>query len=904
MMKKQYLSYQDTIDFLARAMEKHPNLIRLENIGDTHEGRPIMMVTVSQDVAYADLKPALLYTGTIHAREWIGIELAVNFIQYLLDNYPSNPDVVEALTRNTMYMVPCLNPDGFEYSRQHFSFWRKNRRDNGDGTFGVDLNRNFGINFRRSTNTQSNIYGGSAAFSEPETQAIKGFVESHNNIRIALDYHSQGNVFFPAHKFNHEAEIEGTDLNILCANMANEIYKVTKRQYGIHRGKPPANLIHGSGREYYYDRGILSSVVEVGSRNIPDYLINMSQSVDENIPALLYALGTAINYSDLAPKRPENFTTKEVLANQVELTWDDGNGDTRCDVSKDGQIDDAHSEQEGCYYQIYRSESPKYQCTRENLIAITSQHSYIDKQLKSGHRYFYNLRKVNRLNRIKSPFAPEVKIKTCLEKDEFAFTLFPNPEQIGYVGELTASQNQEHFGNNSLFIGVNKTKGACYGVIDFNIDRLPDDAIIKDAVFSLYPMNRVGAKIENYGEWSVSILNPEDISDITDFEQIQSAMPIQTLGDAIDSDQLTQGIWKTWRFSALEKRLVEEQLEKGRLLLRLQGPDSLPLCNDSQMMQFDIGYGRFGGGIHYRPNLDLIYTRKPYQVALSATDCHTIEREAHYPAELRSGFDYQGETVFGQVGFSLSCISNSVDIAITQAYFEIESGSQIGLDQPMRFTVEMAELDNLDYYSVKNREKIEFIGYEVSSEDLAKSPRQRFMFDSSARQYLEQLHAEGKHVTLIIRATSASRQKEAIVDWHGLEGEQRPQLVIDYIERRHQALASPQSLEAQLQDGAVKLTWENPDHADFVGAYVVRNSFHPPRSPFDGVKLYAGKDSYTFDRFGNANIPKYYSVFSYDNVPNYSIPAMIKFSTDEVTPIVCDEFEPQDEAEKRYRDGE
>ena len=56
-----------------------------------------------------------------------------------------------------MYMVPCLNPDGFEYSRLHYSFWRKNRRDNGDGTFGIDLNRNFDVNFRKSNNTDSNI---------------------------------------------------------------------------------------------------------------------------------------------------------------------------------------------------------------------------------------------------------------------------------------------------------------------------------------------------------------------------------------------------------------------------------------------------------------------------------------------------------------------------------------------------------------------------------------------------------------------------------------------------------------------------------------------------------------------------------------------------------------------------
>lgn len=888
-MKKRYLSYQDTIDFLTEAMAKYPDLIRLQNIGDTHEGRPIMMVTISQDVAYADLKPALLYTGTIHAREWIGIELAVNFIQYLLDNYPSNPEVVEALTRNTLYIVPCLNPDGFEYSRNHFSFWRKNRRDNGDGTFGVDLNRNFGINFRQSTNTQSNIYGGPAAFSEPETQAIKQFVELHNNIKIALDYHSQGNVFFPAHKFNHEAEIEGTDLNILCANMAKEIHKVTRRQYGIHRGKPPANLIHGSGREYYYDRGILSTVVEVGSRNIPDYLINMSQSVDENIPALLYALGTAINYSDLAPKRPENFTVRDISANHAELVWDH------------------NPEDDGCYYQVYRNEAPKDPCTRDNLIAITSQSEYTDKQLKSGHRYYYNLRKVNRVNRVKSPFAPEVKIKTNLEKDEFSFTLFPTPEKIGYTGEFLATQNAEHFGNNSLFIGVNKTKGICYGVIDYDMSRIPTDAQIKDAAFSLYPMNRVGAKIENYGEWSVSILDPDDISDITDFEQIHNAVALQTLGDAIDSDQLTQGIWKNWRFSALEKQLIQDQLEKGRLLLRLQGPDNLPQGHDSQMMQFDIGYGRFGGGIHYRPNLDLIYHRRPNALTCNATVCHTVSHIGVTQGELQSGFDADGQRIFGHVEFMLPQLSERTDIVITDAYFVLESEATNGISQPIRFTVGMVDNDKLNYNSIKCSELIEFLGYEVSSHELVKTPKQTFMFDSSARQHLEDLHDSGKPINLIIRATSASRQQDAIVQWKTLSADETtvyPQLVVEYIERHKQPMDSPENFQASLEDGLVKLTWDNPESEDWVGTYVVRNSFHPPRSPFDGVKLYAGKDGYTLDRFGNTNIPKYYSVFSYDNVPNYSVPATLKFSTDEVTPVIYDEFEAQDEMELRYREGD
>lgn len=886
-MKRQYTSYKELIDFLTRAMAEHPNLIRIETIGHTHEERPITLVTLSQDVAYADLKPALLYTGTIHAREWIGMELAINFIKYILEGYPSNPDITQALTRNTLYMVPCLNPDGFEYSRKHFSFWRKNRRDNGDGSFGVDLNRNFDAKFRATTDTRSNIYGGPHAFSEPETQAIRDFVERHPNITTALDYHSQGNVFFPAHKFNHEAEIEGTDLNILCANMANEIYKVTGRQYGIHRGKPPANLIHGSGREYYYSHGILASVVEVGSRNIPDYLVNMSQSVDENIPALLYALDNAIHYSSIAPARPSAFTIDDVSASQVTLSWQ-------------SEVDN-----EQCYYELYRSVLPKAHCCAENRVVTTSELGFTDKQLKPGQRYYYNLRKVDKLNNIKSPFAPELKLKTLLNNDEFSYTLFPNRNKIGYVGELTTEKNSDHFGYNSLFIGVNMSKGICYGVIDFDLVNLPDDAIIKHASFSLYPMNRVGVKIENYGEWSVAIIDPEQISDISNYQQISQATPLQTLGDAIGSDQLTQGIWRSWQFSEIENQLLQRQLANGRLLLRLQGPTQLPLANDSQMMQFDIGYGPFGGDIHYRPSIEIIYSKQPRHLELPAVDMHTISKEKLTPGQLQSGFDHQGEIIFGQLAFSLAEIEANKDIVITQARLVIQSQSVTATEQPMRFTIEIAELDEhqLNHKNVRKRNKIEYLGYEVSSESLKKKPQQSFMFDSSARQHLELSYQQQKAVFCIIKATSASKQQNASVDWHNLHHECQPRLILDYIERRQLPLAAPEQLQATIEDGSVKLTWLNPTNQDFVGSYVVRNSFHPPRSPLDGVKLYAGKDEYTYDRFGDANTTKYYSVFSYDNVPNYSKPTSLMYSSHCIVPITFEEYEAQDDAERDYRSG-
>ena len=216
-MKKQYMSYQESLDFLYKMEKTYPDLIEIMKIGTTYEGRDIVLAKISKNVETADEKPAMLFTGSVHAREWIGHELALKFIEHVAENQDVDPELEKSLTDSTIYMVPCLNPDGYEYSRKHFSFWRKNRRKNYDGTIGVDLNRNFSIGFVKQKDTSSNVYGGEEPFSEAESRAMKEFVDAHENITIAFDYHSQGNVFFPAHKFMHEAEVDGTDMNAtLC----------------------------------------------------------------------------------------------------------------------------------------------------------------------------------------------------------------------------------------------------------------------------------------------------------------------------------------------------------------------------------------------------------------------------------------------------------------------------------------------------------------------------------------------------------------------------------------------------------------------------------------------------------------------------------------------------------------
>ena len=83
-MKQQYKSYKESCDFLFKCAKNYPDLITVQSIGKSYENRDILLATISLNVAYANLKPALLFTGTIHAREWIGNELGIEFIDYLL----------------------------------------------------------------------------------------------------------------------------------------------------------------------------------------------------------------------------------------------------------------------------------------------------------------------------------------------------------------------------------------------------------------------------------------------------------------------------------------------------------------------------------------------------------------------------------------------------------------------------------------------------------------------------------------------------------------------------------------------------------------------------------------------------------------------------------------------------
>lgn len=184
-----------------------PGIVEKFSIGNSVEGRPIWCIKISDNVASDEGEPEILYLGLQHAREAIGGTSLIFFAQYLAQNYATDQRVNELVNNRAVFIIPCVNPDGYERNRRVSpgggGMQRKNRRKNtgADSTgAGVDLNRNYGVDWHDCAGASSSCgsgtadaetYWGTSAFSEPETRAVRDFCYSRNFV-IAFDQHCAG----------------------------------------------------------------------------------------------------------------------------------------------------------------------------------------------------------------------------------------------------------------------------------------------------------------------------------------------------------------------------------------------------------------------------------------------------------------------------------------------------------------------------------------------------------------------------------------------------------------------------------------------------------------------------------------------------------------------------------------
>ena len=191
-------------DEMRSVASKNPQLAKLVTLGITHQGREILAIKLTQgarDVPDGS-RPAVLYSATQHAREWISTEVNRRLMQWYIERWRANDKEIKRLLKDTeLWFVLVANPDGYQYTFDVERLWRKNLRDNNnDGQItvgdGVDPNRNYPNHFKYDEEGSSSIassetYRGPGPVSEPETQALKGLLD-RIGFAFQVNYHSNG----------------------------------------------------------------------------------------------------------------------------------------------------------------------------------------------------------------------------------------------------------------------------------------------------------------------------------------------------------------------------------------------------------------------------------------------------------------------------------------------------------------------------------------------------------------------------------------------------------------------------------------------------------------------------------------------------------------------------------------
>ncbi len=112
-----FYRYEDLTRVLQGYAEEHPQLVRLESIGKSYEGRDIWLATVTNFATGEDKdKPALWVDGNIHATELSASAACLYLIEQLVTQHGSDPEFTRCLDTRTFYVCPRVNPDGAEWA--------------------------------------------------------------------------------------------------------------------------------------------------------------------------------------------------------------------------------------------------------------------------------------------------------------------------------------------------------------------------------------------------------------------------------------------------------------------------------------------------------------------------------------------------------------------------------------------------------------------------------------------------------------------------------------------------------------------------------------------------------------------------------------------------------------------
>ncbi|MFT7669548.1 MAG: hypothetical protein ACI8X5_002253 [Planctomycetota bacterium] len=328
-----YYNFSELTSVLDQVHNAYPNIVSAKSsIGQSLEGREIWMLKVSDNPGVDEAEPEVRFDSLHHAREPEGMQASLWFLLWLVEEYGTDPLATYLVNEREIYFIPCVNPDGYSYNEQIApsggGLWRKNRRNNGGGSFGVDLNRNYPLSWGidddgSSPDPDSETYRGTSAASEPEVQAMISFI-SGRDFATVLTLHCYSNLWL-------------APLGYVAAEPANqaqydEIGALATEFNGYPRGPASTVLYLANGTTLDYDHGVHDSLTwtpelggaEDGFWPAPDRIVPIAEENRIALARTALAAGSylhveSISGSELIGDNDQNFEGGETIAIAVQI---------------------------------------------------------------------------------------------------------------------------------------------------------------------------------------------------------------------------------------------------------------------------------------------------------------------------------------------------------------------------------------------------------------------------------------------------------------------------------------------------------------------------------------------------------------------------------------------------------
>jgi len=241
-----YARFNEISAWIDQMIASHSDIAAPFSAGKSYEGRPLKGLKIGKS---APGKPALWFHAGIHAREWVAVASCIYIIDQLLNNKANRP-----LTEDLVwYIVPVLNPDGYEYTFTGDRMWRKTRKPYpGNRCPGADPNRNWDSAFGTtgvSRNPCSDTYPGPHAFSESNTRSTSQTIMSlRSELKGFVSFHSFSQIWMMPWGYTRRVTDDYQELLTVAKEAARRVMQTHNTYWRV--GPPSHVLYEASGGSF------------------------------------------------------------------------------------------------------------------------------------------------------------------------------------------------------------------------------------------------------------------------------------------------------------------------------------------------------------------------------------------------------------------------------------------------------------------------------------------------------------------------------------------------------------------------------------------------------------------------------------------------------------------------------